>query len=570
MSEGRYGSDVIVDLLAQAGIEHVAFNPGASFRGIHDSLVHAEDGPGIALCLHEGVSVAVAQGYAKATGRPMAVLLHDVVGLQNASMAIYNAWCDRAPMLLLGGTGPKSKPRRRPWIDWIHTASVQASLIRDFVKWDDEPHDLGSVPESFARALSTAMSAPQGPVYLCYDAGLQEDPVPDDHFEPGIDGYQTPSDPAPSAADVDAVLSALGQARLPVILAGYAGESESSFTALGELAAQLGAAVIDTGARLALPSADPLNATGMNDLLAEADVVLALDVDDLDGALRAGAPGRRSPEAQPALLHLGTGHLKLRGWSDDHQPLVRTRVHVTATASAALEALTRRLSELGAPADAAARTTALSERIREAREQRRDAAASAEAEDAVPLERLVVELDRALEGIPFTLTNATTEPLDPRLWTLSRPRQALGWAGGGGLGYGVGAAIGAALGNRGEVISVALQADGDLLYLPSALWTAAHLRLPVLVVVHNNRQYANTVGHAGRIARARGRSDQRRHVGAVLGDPEIDIDRLASSFGVWSSGPVRDIPSLREQLAQAIAHVQTGLPALVDVITPGL
>jgi thiamine pyrophosphate-dependent acetolactate synthase large subunit-like protein len=569
MSEGRYGSDVIVALLSEAGIEHVAFNPGASFRGIHDSLVHTSPAPRIALCLHEGVSVALAQGYAKAAGKPMAVLLHDVVGLQNASMAIYNAWCDRVPILLLGGTGPKSKPRRRPWIDWIHTASVQAELIRNFVKWDDEPHDLASVPESLARGLTAASSAPQGPVYLCYDASLQEDAVTEGLAGQGIAGYPTPTDPAPSADDVNALLSALRASRLPVILAGYVGERDSSFAGLGELARRLGAAVIDTGARLALPTDHPLNATGIPELLAETDVVLALDVDDLRGPLGARL-GDGSHPGDVVVLNVGTGHLKLRGWSDDHQPLVPSRMHVTSTAAAALEALTLRLSELGAPAGADDRTTALMERIRSAREERRSAAAAAEDEGAVPLERLIVELDDALGGVEFTLTNATTQPLDPRLWTLSRPRQALGWAGGGGLGYGVGAAIGAALANGPGTVSVVLQADGDLLYLPAALWTAANLRLQVLVVVHNNRQYANTVGHAARIARARGRSDLERHAGAGLTDPEVDIGGLASSFGVWSSGPVRDVPSLRNQLAQAIECVQAGRPALVDVITPGL
>jgi thiamine pyrophosphate-dependent acetolactate synthase large subunit-like protein len=569
MSEGQYGSDVIVALLSEAGIEHVAFNPGASFRGIHDSLVHTSPGPSIALCVHEAVSVAIAHGYAKAAGKPMAVLLHDVVGLQNASMAIYNAWCDRAPILLLGGTGPKSKLRRRPWIDWIHTASVQAELVRNFVKWDDEPHDLASVPESLARGLTAASSAPQGPVYVCYDAALQEDAVPDGLVRQGIAGYPTPTDPAPTAGDVDAVLSALSEARLPVILAGYTGESESSFAALGELARLLGAAVIDTGARLALQSDHPLNATGMHDLLAEADVVLALDVDDLRGPLGARLGDGFRP-GELALLNVGTGHLKLRGWSDDHQPLVPSTMQVTSSAAAAIDALIRRLSELGAPAEADRRAAALVERIRSGREERRSAAAAAESDDAVPLERLIVELDDALGNVNFALTNATTEPLDPRLWTLSRSRQALGWGGGGGLGYGAGAAIGAALANGPETVSVVLQADGDLLYLPGALWTAANLRLPVLVVVHNNRQYANTVGHAARIARARGRSDLQRHTGAGLTDPEIDIGGLASSFGVWSCGPVRDVPSLRDRLAEAIEHVHAGRPALVDVITPGL
>jgi thiamine pyrophosphate-dependent acetolactate synthase large subunit-like protein len=298
-------------------------------------------------------------------------------------------------------------------------------------------------------------------------------------------------------------------------------------------------------------------------------VVLALDVDDLRGPLGARL-GDGSGRGDLTLLNVSTGHLKLRGWSDDHQPLVPSQIQVTSTAAAALEALTRGLSERGVDGDMAARAAALAARIRSARNERRSAAAVAEAEGAVPLERLVIELDGALNGVTFSLTNATTEPLDPRLWTLSRPRQGLGWAGGGGLGYGVGAAVGAALANGPDTVNVVLQADGDLLYLPGALWTAAHLRLPVLIVVHNNRQYANTVGHAARIARERGRDQQDRHAGAALTNPEINLGALASSLGVWSSAPVGDAPTLRTQLGRALEQVQGGRPALVNVITPGL
>jgi acetolactate synthase-1/2/3 large subunit len=554
----RYGSDVIVDLLVEAGIEHVAFNPGASVRGIHDSLVHRDDAPAIALCLHEAVSVAVAQGYAKAARRPMAVLLHDVVGLQNASLAIYNAWCDRAAMVLLGGTGPKSKAKRRPWIDWIHTASVQANLVRDFVKWDDEPHDLASVPESFARGLSAASAAPAGPVYLCYDVDLQEDPV--DAEVEGIARYPRASDPAPALAELDAIEAALREAARPAIVAGHAGATPEAFAAVGELAEALGAPVVDTGVRLVLASDHPLNGSGVDDVLDDADVVLALDVDDLRGPLG---------DSSATVLNVGVGQLKLRGWSHDYQPLAPAAVHVTATADHTAQALLARLRDAPLePETVRARREPIAARIAAARAERRKAAAAAEADVAVPLERLVAELDSALAGERFVVTNGTTVPLDMRQWTLTRPGQHLGWAAGGGLGYGVGGAIGAALAHGPDTISVDLQSDGDLLYLPSALWTAAHLRLPVLVVVHDNRQYANTVGHAARIARHRGRSDDRRHAGAGLTDPPVDLAALAASYGVWSAGPITDVHALHANLAEAIAVVRGGRPALLDVLTP--
>src|SRR5438093_13088298 len=140
-SSAEFGSDYIVEILRALGIEYAAFNPGSSFRGIHDSLVNfpGAGGPEIIECLHEEISVAIAHGYAKAAGRPMAAIAPNVLVLQHATMAIFNAWVDRVPLLVLGGTGPVDAMHRRPWIDWIHTAHVQGNLVRDFVKWDNQP-----------------------------------------------------------------------------------------------------------------------------------------------------------------------------------------------------------------------------------------------------------------------------------------------------------------------------------------------------------------------------------------------------------------------------------------------
>ena len=551
-SSTRYGSDVIVDLMIEAEIEHVAFNPGASFRGIHDSLVHTDRAAHVVLCMHEAVSVAVAQGYVKAAGKPMAVLLHDVVGLQNASMAIYNAWCDRAPMLLIGGTGPKSKARRRPWIDWIHTAIVQAEQVRNYVKWDDEPHDMASVPESFARAFTTTCAEPAGPVYLCYDVELQEDPLPDDYVAEPLASYAVPAPPAASDRDLAELAAALRAAERPAIIAGYA----TDMAALGELADLLGAPVVDKGMRLALPTSHPLNASGVEGVLEEADVVLALDVDELRGPLGT------APSC--TLLNVSLGHLRLRGWAHDYGPLQPAAIHVTASADSVVAALVDRLRAEPRPA-----ADEITRRIAETRAGWRDAASSAEADGCIPLERLIYELGRALEGQRFVLANGTNQRIEHALWDMTEPRQYLGWHAGGGLGYGVGATIGASLALGRETISVSVQADGDLLYLPSALWTAAQLSLPTLIVVHNNRQYGNTVEHAAAIATQRGRPTEHRFVGAGLAEPAVNIAQMARSFGVWASGPVADIATLADSLAEAVAVVRSGGPALVEVLTPG-
>lgn len=561
----RYGSDVVVDLLRDAGIEHVAFNPGASFRGIHDSLVHTPGAPDITLCLHEMIAVSVAQGYAKAAGKPMAALLHNVVGLQNASMAVYNAWCDRVPLLLLGGTGPKSKRNRRPWIDWIHTASVQADIVRDFVKWDDEPHDLYSVEESFARALAATSSAPRGPVYLCYDGDLQEDPVPPDFVRQGIDQFAIPSAPVASAEDIGWLSDQLRKARHPVILAGYVGESASGYAALVSLAEELAAPVIDTGVRHAFPTTHPLAATHVDGVLDTADVVLALDVEDLHSPLRS-----RAHDSAVAILNVSLSNLKLRSWAHDYQAMVPAQRHLTADADSVVKALLARLRAEPLPADQVARRRAqIADRTASARRTWRAQASVAVGDGVIPLERVLAELAGALDGIDFVLGGGTNARLEHKYLTLDRPRQYAGWGAGGGLGYGIGGALGVALAQPPGTITVDVQADGDLLFLPSALWTAAHRSLPVLVVVHNNRQYGNTVEHAAKIGRRRGHGDALRYVGAGLDDPPVDLAGLARSFGVWAAGPISDAETLAEQLAQAIKVVSSGKPALLDVLTPG-
>lgn len=566
----RYGSDVIVDLLVEAGIEAVAFNPGATFRGIHDSLVnYRDDAPRVVLCLHEAIGVAVAQGYAKAAGRPMATALHDVVGLQNASMAIYNAWCDRTPVLLLGGTGPMSKARRRPWIDWIHTASAQAEIVRDYVKWDDQPADLESVPESFARALHTAVSAPPGPVYLCYDVDLQEAPLPARFVAEGIDRYATPTEPAASAADLDWLVGILREAARPVVLAGHAGASPQAFRGLVDLAECAAAAVVDTPGRFSFPSAHALNVTGLPDIVDDADVVIALEVEDLRGGFPR-AVGNGSVPGTATVVNVTTGHLRAGSWSHDYQALPPATRHITATGDAVVAGLLQRLR--ADPPDASAvqqRRGRLSAEVGAQRSRRIAAARAATDDAAVPLERLVHELGAALGGRRFVLANGTNDRLEHRLWDLADAGQALGWHGGGGLGYGVGASIGAALAAAPGVVTVDVQADGDLLYTPSALWTLAHLRLPVLMVVYNNRQYGNTVEHAASIARARSRATGTRYVGAGLTDPPVDIASLARSFGIWAVGPVTTPDVLAASLEGGLDVVDAGAPALIDVVTRG-
>jgi thiamine pyrophosphate-dependent acetolactate synthase large subunit-like protein len=559
----RYGSDLVVSLLEEAGVEYVAFNPGATFRGVHDSLVHRDGGPQIVLCPHESVAVAIAQGYAKAAGRPMAALLHDVVGLQNGAMAVYNAWCDRTPVLLIGGTGPMSKVERRPWIDWIHTALVQGEQVRDYVKWDDQPADLSSVPESFARAWTTAQAAPAGPVYLCLDAALQEQELAGEQMRPPLAAYPVPSAPAPAPADLAWLASELAKARLPVLLTDYAGATEAAFDALHELAELLHAPVIDYGARFSFPTQHELAFAGLEAKLADADLLVAFDVEDLAGRLRGLPSNARVVNVSPA-------HLRLRSWAHDYQQLAPVERHLSGSCETSLPALLEACrAQRPDEARVAERRALLSDVHRGEAERWREEAAAAESEDAILPARLAFELGRLLEGERWTLVHGSLLGWERRLWPFERVGQHLGWHGGGGLGYGLGAAIGATLGLPREILALNIQPDGDLLYTPSALWTAARYRVPLLTVVHNNRQYQNTVEHAARMADERGRDPEARYEGAGLRDPDVDFAGLARSLGVWAAGPIARVEDFRTAFAEARAVVASGRPALIDVLTTG-
>jgi benzoylformate decarboxylase/acetolactate synthase-1/2/3 large subunit len=564
---GRYGSDVVVDALAALGIEHVALNPGASTRGLHDSLVHAGT-PELALVLHEEVAVAMAHGYCKAAGRPMGVLLHDLVGLQHATMAIFNALVDQVPVLLVGGSGPADPGRRRPWIDWIHTTRWQSLAVRDVVKWDDQPVTLAGVVAALGRALELATAIPQGPTYVAVDALLQEQPAGDAPPPPRPAAAPAPFTAAP--ADLERAADLLASAERPVLLADLTGRSEPAYHALVELAECLAAPVVDLGGRHNFPNRHWADAGDRARALADADVVACLDVRDVRWAISEidlashGSRPLTRPDAR--LVVIGLGDLLHTGFLDREGP-VGAALRLVADTSLALPALVELVRARAA---------------RPGREDRRRAlAAAADERRAASVRR--AEQDRGRAPITPALIAAELWPLlgerewllangglggwARRLWTWDRWNCNLGQSGGAGLGYGLGASIGAALAERsGDRLVVDLQSDGDLLYTASALWTAAKLRLPLLIVVENNRAYGKDRLHQATVATGRGRPLDRIGVGIDIDDPAVDLARLAAAQGVEGIGPVTDPGELGLALRRALQAVGEGRPALVDVV----
>ncbi|MEK6600886.1 MAG: thiamine pyrophosphate-binding protein [Candidatus Binatota bacterium] len=575
----RYGSDLIIDLLKALGIEYVALNPGSSFRGIHDSLVNYESSrqpnPEIILCCHEEIAVSVAHGYAKASGKPMAAIVHNVVGLQHASMAIYNAWCDRTPILVMGGTGPMNSAKRRPWIDWIHTALVQGNLVRDFVKWDDQPTGVEAIPSSIMRGHRIAMSDPKGPVYLCFDVTDQEAPLDKEIPLPDPGRFRPP---APLQAEAEAIKEAarlLCEAQNPVILADYLGRNNEAVLSLVELADLLAIPVIDLGARLNFPNTHPLNLTGKNsELIANADVIMGLDVMDLFGALARhdAASHSSSPAIKPGckVIHATLADLAVRGWTSDFQELAPVDVPIVADTKVFLPALIEEIRRKGKFSQGVVeeRRKAFAAQHDEIRARWQSELKKRWDERPISPPRLAHEVWEAIRKESWLLVAGGFRSWPQRLWDWDKPGLYLGGYGGGGLGYAPGASVGASLIHRGKgTICVNLQRDGDLLYTTSALWTAANMRVPLLTVMTNNRVYYNDVEHQEKVAIARGRPVENKFVGMQMEKPAVDFANLARSFGISGEGPVTEPDKIRPALDRAIKVIkEEGRPALVDVI----
>ena len=575
----EYGSDLVVDVLNAYGFQYVAANIGSSFRGIWDSVVnHGGDRAPAALSVtHEEIGVAVAHGYFKASGRPMAVLLHDLVGLQHATMAIYNAWCDRVPIMVLGATGPMGTEKRRPWIDWIPTAATPNTQVRDYVKWDDFPRSAESATESMVRAHALMSTEPQAPVFVCFDTAYLEERVPPGLTASDVRRYPAPTPPTADPEAVGRVARDLVSCDSPFILAGRVGRRKGGVRALVRLAELLGASVVDLGQSFCFPNTHPLDATEM-DAIGEADSILALDAPMIENAVTRTdktTRGRKQVVRRGASLYeVGLDQFLVRGWAGDYQRLMPAKQRILSDPLLATEALVRACSDLvsrdqGAKARAAERTARAKVRHRKFRLAWRREASRRSDESPISPPRLALEVWESIRKRDWVLVNGTLAGWARRLWDWTEPGCFLGGSGGAGLGYGLPASVGAALALKGTgKIAVDLQPDGDLLYSSGALWTAAHYRIPLLVVVFNNRSYHNDAEHNRLISLARGRSEEAFHVGGDLTEPAVDFAALANSYGVKGFGPVERPEQLAESIGRAFRVVSADRkPALVDVVT---
>jgi thiamine pyrophosphate-dependent acetolactate synthase large subunit-like protein len=556
-----FGSDVAAEALRATDIPYIALNPGASYRGFHDSLVNylGNTKPQMLLCLHEESAVAIAQGWAKVTGRAMAVAVHSNVGLMHATMAIFNAWCDRMPVLLLGATGPVDATKRRPWIDWIHTAADQGALIRGYSKWDDQPASPPAAYEAILRANWIANTAPRGPTYVNLDAGMQEAGLAEPFTAPDAKRLMPDVADAAPPAMVERAAALMRAAMHPVILAGRVSRSETAWNARIALAERLDAQVVtDLKAAAAFPTDHPLHAGAPSTImpvpeaieaLRAADLIISLDWIDLAGTLN-----KHVGEHNAKIIQVTIDHQLHNGWSLDYQGLPPVDVLIACEPDTAVPALVAALGP-GKPRSVVAPKPAVEFRP---------------ADDKLNVDHLAVALRKALTGREVTLAHL---PLswDGRAWPFRHPLDYLGGDGGGGIGGGPGISVGAALALKDTGrMAVAVCGDGDFLMGVTAIWTAAHYRIPLLLVVANNRSFFNDELHQERVARMRNRPVENRWVGQRISDPDIDLAALARAQGAQAFGPIGAIAELPAALAKAIAAVDAGEVAVIDArVEPG-
>ena len=570
----RPGSDFMVDVIKSLNVEYVAANPGSSFRSLHESVVNygGNKAPELITCLHEESSVAIAHGYAKAAGKPMAVMAHGSVGFQHAAMAVYNAWCDRVPVIMFGGNGIDAD-KRRPGTEWSHSVQDPALLLRDYVKWDDAPGSLQHFAESTVRAYRLATTGQMGPVVIMADIDLQED---------AIHG-KTPTIPKlrPTLAlqgDTGALQEAaklLLNAKNPVILADRATRNQEGVKALVKLAESLQAPVIDLGGRMNFPNTHHLCLSDQKRaLVRDADVILMLEVFDPWGQVNGLSDPFKTvrPEAKPdvKIITIGMNDVSIRSNYQDFQRFLSVEMAIPGEAQACMPILTDYILKNATAAQKAsfeARREPMKKRWELQLKDAKEGAALGWDASPISTARLAMETFEVIKNEPWCLAVSDRIAWARKLWPTTEYHQMLGGSGGQGVGYGLPASVGAALANKAlGRMTVTFQPDGDLLYAPGALWTAAHHKIPLLMVMHNNGGYYQEVMHLQRMASLHNRRTDQAWIGNSLRNPDIDYAKIAQGMGVWAEGPIKDPGLLKAALQRALAEVKKGRPALLDVV----
>ena len=582
-SNVRPGSDFMVDVFKTLGIEYIAANPGSSFRGLQESFINygKNTSPEWLTCCHEESSVAMAHGYAKIEGKPMMIMAHGTVGLQHASMAIYNAYCDRVPVYIVLGNILDVNYRRGN-AEWVHSVQDAAAMVRDYTKWDDMPVSLSHFAESAVRAYNISMTPPYEPVVLVADGTLQEEPVTEKNLR--IPKLVMSAPPQGDSGAVAEAAKMLVNAENPVILAGRVARTPKGIESLVELADALQARVEDQRMRMNFPSAHPLyghpGAGIATPNLSDHDVILALEAQDLWGVTHKMTGlnkfGMEShPTIKPGAKVITVSAIDLNHKSNyqDFGRYVEADLAITGDPEATLPELIEAVKKLITQD----RRRALQERgakiaaeNQAGRARNRELAAIAWDASPITTARLSAELWAQIKNEDWSLVSNDrfVSSWPTRLWNFSKPYHYIGAQGGSGIGYQLPASVGAALANKKHGrLTVNIQCDGDLNYAPGVLWTAAHHQIPMLNLMHNNRAYHEERMYLALLGAKYDRDLGRSDIGTALNGPNIDYASIAKGYGLYAEGPISDPKDLGPALTRAIARVKAGEPTLLDVVT---
>jgi len=547
-------SDYMVDVIRALGIEYVAANPGSSFEALHESIINYGENrnPELLTALHEESAVAMAHGYAKAEGKPMGAILHGVIGIQHAAMAIYNAYCDRVPVFLMAGVDVEGAVP-------AHNATDMASLARGYVKWDYQPENLTQFTNGMFRAYRLMMTPPMAPVLLVLDSRIQKDPLT---RRPPVPPPVLPAAPAADLGAVREVARLLVAAENPRVQAGRAVRTEQGLRRMVELAELLQMPVVSGGDRVNFPSRHPLSGAGAG----TPDLLLMLEV-------AAGGPVGAANAPQPRRISIAAAELLATANFNVLGSPPQADLLVTGDPEATLPALIEEVKKLVTPDRRAfldARGRRHADANRQAREQTIELARYGWESSPISTARVAAELWPLIKNDDWSLVSPapffSNWPL--RLWELNKTYSYLGAQGGGGVGYGAPAAVGAALALRKHGrLAINIQCDGDLNYAPGVLWTAVHHRIPLLTIMHNNRGYHQEVMFVQQMCSERNRGAKNAHIGTALKEPNISYVKLAEGYGMYAEGPIDNPHDLGPALRRGLERVRKGEPVLIDVVT---
>jgi len=574
----RPGADFMVDVLKSLGFEYLFAMPGSSFAGIHESIINygGNSAPEFITCCNEESSVAMANGYFKIEGKPALACAHGTVGLQHASMAIYDSFCDRVPVyVILGNT--LDAAHRGGEVTWVHSVQDAAAMVRDVTKWDDTPQSLQHFAESAVRAYQLMVTPPTMPVVLTADTEMQESAIPPGEH-PRIPKFTIPAPPQGETGAVNEVARMLVAAENPVIVASRAARTPNGLKLIVELAETLQAGVVDQHRRVNFPSRHPLNQTlraGVSGKpttgapVVEADVVLALESSDLYSTVRAAK--QRNPSLK--VISISSLDLNHKANYQDFMRFTDVDLAIAADAEATLPSLieaVKRLVTSDRRRALEARGAKLAQASRQAADKARADAAYGWDASPISTARLSAELWAQIQKEDWSLLSDTfwirEWPL--RLWNFDKHYQYIGGSGAEGVGYMAPATVGAALANKKHGrLSIAIQTDGDLMVANGVLWTAAHHRIPLLTLMHNNRAYHQEVMGIQGLANRHNRGIDRIHIGTKIDNPNIDYAKLAQSMGVRAEGPISDPRDLAAAIRRGIEVVKSGEPYLIDTLT---